>query len=341
MRIAVDAMGGDRAPGEIVAGAIRAAASEDVGSVLLVGDRERMASHLPDPLPPRVSHVQAGEVVEMDMAPAQAVRRLRDSSIVRCLELLRNGEADALVSAGHTGALVAGASIHLDLIKGVKRPGIAVDLPTPRGRCLVIDAGANLAAKPIHLFHYGVMGTRFVQLVRGEEKPTVGILSIGAERGKGNELVRRTRELFEASDVDFVGNVEGHEIFLGRASVVVCEGFVGNVLLKVSEGLALATVTVLRTLLAQEVTEPAGRQALEPALARFEGWADYSTYGGAPLLGVRETCFVCHGKSTSRAIENAVREAARMARAGVTAAIQEAVAGRPHAAGILEKWKRA
>ncbi len=334
MRIAVDAMGGDHAPGEVVAGAVRAAESAEVDSVLLVGDKDAISACLPAEPPAKIRIVHASQVVEMTDSPAQAVRRKRDSSIVRCLDFVREGEADAMISAGNTGALVVGATIYLKLIKGIKRPGIAVQLPTPTGSCLVIDAGANLDAKPLHLYHYGVMGSLFVRRVRGEERPTVGLLSIGSESVKGNDLVKKTRALFESSDLAFIGNVEGHDVFLGRSSVVVCEGFVGNVLLKVSEGLASATVAFLREILAAEM---AGRgippEAAAAVVERFERRTDYSEFGGAPLLGVRQTCFVCHGKSRARAIENAIREAARMSREGVIGAIQGELSGR-----VL--WKR-
>lgn len=321
-------MGGDRAPGEVVAGALQAIAAGDVERIVLVGDEQAIAPHLTQGRPDSLDIVHASQVVGMNESPAAAVRRKRDSSIVRCLELLKEGAADALVTAGNTGALVAGASMILKTIRGVKRPGIAVDLPTPTGSCLVIDAGANLKAKPLHLYQYGLMGGLFVRRVRGEERPTIGLLSVGAESLKGNDLVKKTREIFERADVEFVGNVEGHDIFLGRASVVVCEGFVGNVLLKVSEGLAAATAVFLRQILERELDAAgAARDALDGVLGRFERWTDYSEYGGAPLLGVRGTCFVCHGKSRAKAIANAIREAARMAAGGVVEAIQVEIVG--------------
>jgi glycerol-3-phosphate acyltransferase PlsX len=227
--------------------------------------------------------------------------------------LVKEGEADAMVSAGNTGATVAAAIFSLKLLDGVRRAGIATFLPTIHGRATVIDVGANLSCRPEHLLQYGIMGCEYVRLILGNPEPNIGLLNIGQEEKKGNDLVRETRQLFADTDVNFCGNLEGHDVFMGRADVVVCEGFVGNAVLKTAEGLAECMVH----LIGKTYPEEAGlgeekRAVLGKSLEWLRYRTDYREYGGAPLLGVNGVCVIGHGRSDERAIVNAVRAAAKI-----------------------------
>ena len=332
MRVALDAMGGDHAPREIVGGAAEAVRDLDV-EVILVGPAERLKEELRHvPAPQRGANalriVDAPEVIGMAEAPAMALRRKRRSSIAVALDLVRRGEADAMVSAGNTGAVMAAALLTLRPIEGIDRPAIAAVLPTrrDRGRVIMLDAGANVDCRPKHLLQFGVMGSVYAARVLGVESPRVGLLSNGEEDTKGNELVIRAAELLRRSGLRFIGNVEGRGVFAGDADVVVCDGFVGNVVLKFGEGLALGIFSLLREELSRGLLVRLGVALARPRLRALALRLDHTEYGGAPLLGVDGICIVSHGSSKARAIRNAIGLAAESVRARMVEAIRADVA---------------
>jgi len=303
MRIAIDGMGGDHAPDEIVRGAVDAAAQIPEARLLLVGQKERLAR--PD-LPPNVEVVHASEVIGMDDEPARALLRKRDSSLHVSLGLVKHGKADAIISAGNTGALVGGTIfpvLGLGKLEGVKRPGIAVPLPTDKGRCALIDAGANPNAKPIHLIQYAVMGSVYIKYLSPEiGRARVGLLNIGEEPKKGTELLRETYSHLERAHLnfEFVGNVEPHSLFAGNVDVAVCDGFVGNLMLKMAEGIRGFIFRQFSNGLAES---PDVQRAVTKASEKL----DYSVYGGAPVLGAHGIVIKCHGRSKALAIANAIK----------------------------------
>ncbi len=343
MRIALDAMGGDHAPGPIVVGAVEAIGDRDDLTVVLVGDQGRIEAELanaPDADRSRLPIVHASQVIGMDEKPVEALRKKRDNSISKCWAMMAAREVDAVVSAGHTGAMVASSLLNAKMfLPGVRRPGIAAIFPSHRGPIVIIDVGANMNAKAEDLYAYGIMGSIYAENVLGIAEPKVGLLNVGSEEDKGNELTRATRDLFlngpHASR--FVGNVEGRAIYEGHARVVVCEGFVGNVLLKAGEGavdfLFAALKQELGKLLPDLGPEVAGKLAgsFKALKTRFE----YQEFGGGPLLGLRGACIICHGSSGSRAIRNALRVAGTMAEERVNAQfatqLQAALAVAPQA----------
>src|SRR5215831_9556231 len=332
MLIALDAMGGDHAPGPIVAGAVQAVAADPQLSVLLVGDQARV-----EPLLSGVAHRErldlfhCTQAVGMEESPVVALRKKPDNSISRCWELLAGHKVDAIVSAGNTGAMVAGGLFLRRFLANVSRPGIAAVMPTLRGPCVLIDVGANVNPKPEHLFQYGVMGSIFAKYILQRPKPTIGLMNVGSEEQKGHDLAKDTNALFNASPLreQFVGNVEGRDIQKGAADVVVCDGFVGNVVLKTSEGVFEFTMKMV----AQEVLGSLSgeRDKAQQALARLVDRYDYSAHGGAPLLGIDGICIICHGSSGDRAIKNALAVAATYARARLNELIVEELESLPHA----------
>lgn len=316
MRIAVDAMGGDSAPDVQVEGAIRSVPYLDGNEVVLVGDESRIrklsAAH--GGLPKGVSVCHASQVVGMGDSPVEAIRRKPDSSIARCIELAASGEVSAVVSAGNTGAVVALAMLRLGMLEGIRRPGIAVGLPTRAGKpTLVIDCGANVKCTPDNLLHFGLMAAAFATDVLGRKDPKVGVLNIGAETSKGNPLVQEAHALFASAPLNYIGFVEGRDIFHLGVDVVVCEGFVGNVLLKVSEGIADAIMGMMKEAIRRTLRRRIGAMLCKYAMLELAAKVDSSEFGGAPLLGVDGNCMICHGRSDSRAIVNAIRKAAEAA----------------------------
>ncbi len=311
MRIAVDAMGGDYAPREIVDGAVRAARElPHIDRLYLVGRESAIRAALPrGPQPASVEIVPAAEVIEMQESPAAAVRRKRDSSIARAVDLVKEGEADAVFSAGNTGAVVAATTLKLRPLECVERPAIAAVLPSIGEPFVLIDAGANPECSPRMLAQFAAMGVVYAREILGIATPRVGLLSIGGEESKGNVMTRETLGLLKRSPLHFQGNVEGHDLFAGAVHVVVCDGFVGNVVLKTSESAA----HFLGQLLRQELTRSPGRKIgallARPALEAVRQRGDPAAYGGAPLLGVNGVCIVGHGSSSARAAFNAVRAA--------------------------------
>ena len=308
MRIALDAMGSDLGPAEMVAGA-RLAVSESGVEVVLFGDEKILA-----PLvaahsgagSERLKIVHTSQVVGMAESPMEAIRRKRDSSIVVPFERLKSGEVDAVVSAGNSGATMAAAIRSLGRLSGVSRPGIASVFPTLKKPVVMMDVGANVDCRPKHLFQFGVMASAFSSVILGMPRPRVGVLSIGEEQGKGNALVKKTDDLFRRSSLNYIGNIEGGEIFRGDVDVIVCDGFVGNVCLKVSEGLAEALTGLLRIEINKSPLAKIGYLFSRGAFANFKKRIDYADYGGAPLLGLHGTGIVCHGRSNAKAIKNAI-----------------------------------
>jgi glycerol-3-phosphate acyltransferase PlsX len=315
MRIALDAMGGDKAPAPIVAGAVQAAAAAPDVSVVLVGDRARLEPLLGDAPRDRIELFHCSQAVGMDESPVEALRKKPDSSIGRCWQLLAEKKVDAVVSAGNTGAVVAGGLRLRKFLKNVKRPGIATLMPTAKGTSVILDVGANVHPRPSHLFQYGVMGLTFARHVMQRENPTVGLMNIGEEDGKGHNLAQETYDLFHNSPLKdrFVGNIEGRDIHRGACDVVVTDGFVGNVILKVCEGV----FEFIMKLVAKDVVAPlkAEREQAQLAMQELVARYDYSSVGGAPLLGIDGICIICHGSSGERAVRNAIGMAAQYARA--------------------------
>jgi len=317
MRLALDAMGGDHAPGPIVAGALQAVAQDPELRVVLVGDRAQVEPSLTTGSLglERIEIFHCTQVVAMDEAPVLALRKKPDNSISRCWQLLAEHKVDAIVSAGNTGAMVAGGLRLRLFLPNVRRPGIAAVMPTLRGPCVLLDVGANVNPKPEHLFQYGVMGSIFAKHILQREQPTIGLLNVGSEEQKGHDLAKDTNALFNASALkdQFIGNVEGRDINKGACDVIVTDGFVGNIVLKVCEGVFdfVMKMTAKELLGALNVERRQAQQALQALVDRY----DYSEHGGAPLLGIDGICIICHGSSGDRAIKNALGVAAMYARA--------------------------
>jgi glycerol-3-phosphate acyltransferase PlsX len=331
-RIAVDAMGTDTSPLSEVEGVIHAA-RERLAEILLVGPEDVLRRELARKggrnLPIEVVH--ASETVTMEDAAANAFRRKRDSSMRVAARLVRDGKADGWVSAGNTGAIMTTAKITMGALDGVDRPALAAVFPTSKGKAAVLlDVGANVDCKPQHLEQFAVMGEIYYRVIFGVERPRVGLLSIGSEDHKGNDLTREAFHLLKALPLKFVGNVEGRDLYNGRVEVIVCDGFIGNVALKISEGLIEATASLLRESLSKTLTSKVGYVLSRNAFRDFKKRVDYSEYGGAPLLGVRGVCLIAHGSSNSNAIKNAVRVAASFAAGRVNEKIEGELAGAAH-----------
>jgi glycerol-3-phosphate acyltransferase PlsX len=313
MKIALDAMGGDSAPASTVAGAWEALKKYPDIEIILVGDRARIEQELRSidawPMDKRFSIHHASQVVDMGDSATDAVRRKKDSSISRATELLAKGEAEALVSAGHTGALVTAATIRLRMLPGVERPGIAAIMPANENHFLVLDAGANVDCHPAHLLHYGIMGSVYSREVLKMKTPRVGLLNIGSEPNKGNELTKAAYKLLEAAPINFIGNVEGHDLFSEGVDVVVCDGFVGNVMLKSAERLAKSISGWLRSEIEKNPMRIAGGVLARSAFSSVKRRTSADEYGGQPLLGVNGICIKAHGNSSAKAIRNAIRVA--------------------------------
>lgn len=310
MRIAVDAMGGDHAPEEIVKGALRAVGFYPDITVILVGQKEKIVACLPDTgKTPQIEIYEASEVVGMDEHPASAIKKKKDSSIVVATRLVKEGQADALVSAGNTGAQMAAALLGLGRIKGISRPAIGTVIPTLQEGKLLLDVGANPDAKPENLLQYGMMGSIYAEKILGIKNPKVALLNIGSEEGKGNELAQASYELLKGSNLNFVGNVEGRDIPYGTADVIVCDAFVGNIVLKTIEGMASSLFQLIKEKITANNVRKVGALLIKPGLKEIAHSLDYAEYGGAPLLGVNGTSIICHGSSNEKAIFNAIRVA--------------------------------
>ena len=311
MKIVIDAMGGDSAPAIEVEGAVQAV--EEFGyDLILVGDEGRIREELkkyPDHSD-KLTIKHASETIQMHDPAAISVRRKRDSSIVVGMELLKRNEVDAFISAGNTGAVVCAATLSLRLLPGIERPGIAIAIPTLVGTSLVIDVGANINPKPIHLLQYGIMTDAYSRYILHKENPKVGLLNVGEEESKGTEFIKEAHTLLSESKLNFIGNIEGRDIYSGKADIVLCDGFVGNVILKVSESVADTIVQLLKKEIKASIIATVGAVLSSSAFNELKRKMDYSEYGGAPLLGVDGRCIISHGSSSAKAIKNAVRVAA-------------------------------
>ncbi|HXG68327.1 MAG TPA: phosphate acyltransferase PlsX [Blastocatellia bacterium] len=321
LKIAVDAMGGDFAPASEVQGAIEAARDLHV-KVILVGRSELIRAELAKHRegwglgrgnrshPPNIEIVDAQEVITMDDPVATAVRRKRNSSIRVAAGLVRDGQAQALVSAGNTGAVMMTANIVIGKLPKVDRPALAVVLPTLTGKgTVLLDVGANAECKPAHLYDFAVMGSLYANVIVGAANPRVGLLSIGEEEIKGNDLTKEAFKLLRQSPLNFIGNVEGRDMYTGMADVIVCDGFTGNVALKVSEGIIETIMRLLKRELQATLPSKAGALLTRPAFQRFKQRLDYAEYGGVPLLGIKGVTVICHGRSNAKAIRNAIKVA--------------------------------
>ena len=325
MKIAVDAMGGDNAPYAVVAGAVQAAKEYGVG-IILVGIEQVIHAQLKkhphaQSLPIEVRN--ATEVVDMLDSPATVFRRKKDSSIRVANELVKSGEAVAVISAGHSGAAMATSLFVLGKLEGIERPAIATFMPTVKGFCIILDVGANVDCKPNHLLQFAVMGEVYAKYLLKNPNPCVGLLSIGEEETKGNELTKEAFKLLSETSLNFIGNVEGRDLMSGKADVVVCDGFIGNVVLKVSESVAEAIGLMIRENIGDNVLKKLGYMLMRPAFRALKRRIDYAEYGGAPLIGINGISIISHGRSSDQAIKNAIRVAADIAKSDVNRHIHE------------------
>ncbi len=328
MRIALDAMGGDFAPKNTVKGATDALRDfPQIKKLYLTGDesllkKELAANACSDR---RIEIVPTTQVVEMTDHAVEAVRRKKDSSVGRAVDLVKRGDADAVVSAGHTGAMVAATTIKLRTLEGVERPGIASFLPTETNVCVLIDAGANVDARPIHMLQYAIMGTVISKHVLGFPNPQVGLMSIGGEDAKGSEFTREIFKLLRASSLNFRGNVEGHDLFQNPVEVVLCDGFTGNVVLKTCEATASAVFKWLKHELMANPKRQAGAMLAQNAFRTIRDKTNYETYGGSPLVGVDGVAIIAHGASSALAIRNALRVGCEYVERKINPRIVEAI----------------
>ncbi len=312
MKIALDAMGGDFGPPNLVGGAVLALREyPKIDKLFLVGDSGQIETELKKQAcnDRRVEIVHSTQVVEMSDGAVQSVRRKKDSSVSRAVDLVKKGEAAAIVSAGHTGAAVAATAIKLRMLPGVERPGIASLVPTETNVFVLIDAGANSDARPEHLLQYGIMGSVYSRHVLGYKNPTIGLMSIGGEDVKGTDLTKEVFKMLKQSSLNFRGNVEGHDLFEDPVEVVVCDGFVGNVILKTCESVGDAIFKWLKHELVKSKMRMAGAYLAQNAFKAIRKKVNYEEYGGSPLLGVNGICIIAHGSSTPLAIKNALRVA--------------------------------
>ncbi|MBX9577383.1 MAG: phosphate acyltransferase PlsX [Chthoniobacterales bacterium] len=326
MRIVLDAMGGDHAPVNTVAGAVLALkAYPKITRLFLTGDEALLRAELDKHKlkDPRLKIIHTTQVVEMNDQAIEAVRRKKDSSISRAVDLIKRGEADAVVSAGHTGAAVAATTIKLRTLEGIDRPGIATYFPTEKNLCVLIDAGANLDARPEHLLHYAIMGSVLSEYILGYKNPSIGLMSIGSEDVKGSGFTKETFKLLKASSLNFRGNIEGHDLFENPVEVVLCDGFTGNVVLKTAEATASFIVHTLKKELTKTPIRMAGAWLAKNAFRSIRNKLNPDIHGGSPLLGINGTCIIAHGSSSAMAIKNAIRVAADFVEQGINPRIVE------------------
>lgn len=320
MHIALDAMAGDHGPEDLIAGALLAVEQANF-RVSLVGDESLLTKYL-DKLAPStkvanfIDIVHSSQVIEMDEHPVNAIRNKKDASVMVAFDLVRRGEANAAVSAGNSGATMAAGIRKLGRLKGIARPGIASLFPTLKEPVVLMDIGANVDCRAQHLFQFALMASAFSR-INDVVNPRVGLLTIGSESGKGNSLIKETYPLLENSSLNFIGNVEGGDVYKGDVDVIVCDGFVGNICLKVSEGLADAAMQMLRDEIIKSLPAKLGYLMARKAFKSFKKRVDYAEYGGAPLLGMNGVGIICHGTSNSQAIKNAILEAAKMVKKNI------------------------
>lgn len=307
MKIGLDTMGGDYAPEEAVKGAVLALEERDL-EIILLGDMEKIKEELikykykKD----KLSLINCKEYIKTGEFPLSAVRNKRDSSIVVGTKLLKNKKADAFISAGNSGAIMAAAILELGCIPQIRRPTIAAILPSAKGKVLVLDVGANVDCKPEHLPQFALVGTKYAKYILGIENPKIGLLNIGEEENKGNKFVQNAYKQLKNANINFVGNIEGKDIFMGKIDVVVCDGFTGNILLKSSEGLAKFLLTEINRLIISQLPQNQEMDKLKEIFIKLVKMTDYTEYGGSPLLGVKGLCFICHGRSKAKTFKNAI-----------------------------------
>lgn len=325
-RVALDAMGGDNAPGEIVKGAVDAVNSRKEIEVILTGKEEVIKQELAKYTYPeeKIRIVDATEVIETAEPPVMAIRRKKDSSIVKAMKLVKEGEADAFVSAGSSGAVLVGGQVIVGRIKGIERAPLAPLIPTAKGVSLLIDCGANVDARPSHLVQFAKMGSIYMEHVIGVKKPKVGIVNIGAEEEKGNALVKETFPMLKAcEDINFIGSVEARDIPSGVADVIVCEAFVGNVILKLYEGLGATLISKIKGGMMSTLRSKIGALLVKPALKETLKTFDASEYGGAPLLGLNGLVVKTHGSSTAKEVKNSILQCVQFHEQKINEKIQE------------------
>ncbi len=323
MRVVLDAMGGDNAPYVNVEGAVETVNECEDVDVILVGDESLVQKELRHKKyhTNRISVVHASQVVEMHESPTVAIRKKKDSSIRVGIDLVKAGKADAFVSAGHSGVVMGTSLLMLGKAKAVDRPAIATLMPTLRDTFVMLDVGATVDCNPQNLLQFALMGSTYCRLVLERPNPKVALLSIGEEDTKGNEVTKEAFKLIKKSKLNFIGNIEGKDIFSGMADVIVCDGFIGNIALKISEGLAETILKMLKREISSVSTGRIGYLMMKPAIRNFKKKTDYDEYGGAPLLGINGTSIISHGRSSSKAIKNALRVAADYAAKRVYEAI--------------------
>jgi phosphate acyltransferase len=327
MRVALDAMGGDYAPSVNVEGAVETVNERDDIDIILVGNEPLIRQGLRNKRydASRISIQHASEVVGMQDPPTTALRKKKDSSIRIGIDLVKAGGADAFVSAGHSGVVMATSLVLLGTSKGVVRPAIATVMPTLKDTFILLDAGANVDCKPEHLLQFALMGNTYCKLLLGKAIPKVALLSIGEEDTKGNELTKEAFKLIKNTRLNFIGNIEGKDMFTGKADVIVCDGFIGNIALKISEGLAETILKMLKREITSVSTGRIGYLMMKPAIKNFKKRTDYDEYGGAPLLGINGACIISHGRSSAKAIKNALKVASGYASKRVFEAISTAI----------------
>lgn len=312
MRIIVDVLGGDNSPNAVILGAVNALEAADDFSIILSGDEWTIKEQLQviGYVGDRITVLHAPEEISCNESPTVAIKRKKESSLVKALRAVADGEADAIVSAGSTGAVLAGATLIVKRIKGILRPGLAPILPSEKGPFMLIDCGANVDCKPEYLQQFAIMGSAYMSKVMGIENPRVGLINNGVESKKGNELTKATYSILgETPGINFVGNAEAREIMTGAFDVLVCDGFVGNVVLKYTEGLAMSLVNMLKVELMGDTRSKLGAAISKPAYRRFKKRMDYTEYGGAPLLGINGGIIKAHGSSDAKAIKMAILQA--------------------------------
>ncbi|MDE4541875.1 phosphate acyltransferase PlsX [Thermoanaerobacterium sp. R66] len=322
MKIAVDAMGGDYAPYEIIKGVEKALDSFDI-EIVLVGNKEQLYKYVKEK--DGLTIVHAKDVITNNEPPVAAIRKKKDSSMAVGIEMLKRDEVDAFLSAGNTGALMAGSLFNIGRIKGIDRPALAPILPTLNGATILLDAGSNTDCKPINLFQFAIMGSVYAQKMLNVENPKIGLFNIGAEEEKGNELTKQVYDLIRNSHLNFIGNVEGRDIAYGIADVVTCDGFVGNAILKSMEGTASVISSLLKQELQRNIFTKLGAMLIYGALKNIVKKMDYTEYGGAPLLGIKKPVIKAHGSSKEKAIFNAIRQAKTIVEMDVISHIQREI----------------
>lgn len=327
MKAIIDAFGGDNSPEEIIKGALNAVEEYEI-SVLLVGDEKILTKELDkyQYSKDKVSIIHASEIITNEDDPALAIRRKKDSSIVVGMNALKNGEGDFFVSAGSTGALLAGGLFIVKRIKGIKRAALTTLYPTLNGFSLLVDAGANIDSKAEYLDQFALMGSTYLNLVSGVDNPKVGLANIGVEKEKGNALTKEAYDLLEKNEyINFIGNIEGRDIPLGKADVIVADGFVGNMILKTTEGVAISLMTQIKEILLSNLRYKVGAGLIKPGLKEFLSHIDYRQYGGAPLLGTQKPIIKAHGSSDALAIKNAIKQGIDFTKKDIITIIEKSI----------------